>query len=117
MDKKQFQNWVLNFGQISSGVLLLLMLLFPVAVSVVFNLWPDPATMIPATITVVLLLAPWWPGECIGYMTTLGPGALYMSYITGNVSNLRVPATLGPISSPPGSAITLAGSSRAVAKA
>ena len=47
MDKKQFQNWVLNFGQISSGVLLLLMLLFPVAVSVVFNLWPDPATMIP----------------------------------------------------------------------
>ena len=99
MDKKQFQNWVLNFGQISSGVLLLLMLLFPVAVSVVFNLWPDPATMIPATITVVLLLAPWWPGECIGYMTTLGPGALYMAYITGNVSNLRVPATLGTISS------------------
>lgn len=27
----------------------------------------------------------------------MGPGALYMSYITGNVTNLRMPATVGTI--------------------
>ena len=32
-------------------------------------------------------------------MSVMGPGALYMSYITGNVTNLRMPATVGTINS------------------
>ena len=27
----------------------------------------------------------------------MGPGAMYMGYITGNISNLRMPATIGTI--------------------
>ena len=30
-------------------------------------------------------------------MSVMGPGALYLSYITGNVTNLRMPATIGTI--------------------
>ena len=37
--------------------------------------------------------------ETIGYMSVMGPGALYLSYITGNVTNLRMPATIGTINS------------------
>ena len=99
MDRKQFENWVHKFGMSTSAILLVLMIAFPVIVSAIFNIWPDSKTMIPAVLTIVLLLAPWWPGECFGYMTTMGPGALYMSYITGNVTNLRMPATIGTMNS------------------
>lgn len=99
MTDEKYTKWIHNFGMGSSAVLLLLMVSFPVVVSVVYGVWPDFATLIPAIITMVLMLAPWWPAECFGYMTTMGPGALYMSYITGNVTNLRMPATVGTINS------------------
>ncbi len=95
MTRDQFNKWVHRFGMGSSAVLLLLMCSFPVAISAVYGVWPDFKTLIPAIITLTLMLAPWWPAECFGYMTTMGPGALYISYITGNVTNLRMPATVG----------------------
>ena len=61
----------------------------------VYGVWPDFKMIIPGIITLTLILAPWWPAEYFGYMTTMGPGALYMSYTTGNVTNLRMPATVG----------------------
>mgnify|MGYP000320280186 CR=1 FL=1 len=48
-------------------------------------------------VAVVLFMAPYLPSETIGYMSVMGPGALYLSYITGNVTNLRMPATIGTI--------------------
>ena len=97
MDRKQFEKWVHKFGISSSAILLILMLAFPVTISAVYGVWPNFAQIWPAILSVILFLAPWWPGETIGYMTTMGPGALYMSYITGNVTNLRMPATVGTI--------------------
>lgn len=97
MDRKQFEKWVHKFGMSTSAILAVLMIAFPVSVSVIYGVWPNFGQIWPATLTVILFLAPWWPGETIGYMTTMGPGALYMSYITGNVTNLRMPATVGTI--------------------
>ncbi len=95
MDKKQFENWVHKFGMLSGTVLLILMVIFPILTSLVTGVWPDIPMILPAILSVTLMLAPWWPAECFGYMTTMGPGALYLSYITGNVTNLRMPATIG----------------------
>ena len=95
MDKKQFEKWVHNFGQASSFILLILMVAFPITVSAVYHQWPNFGQIWPGILTVILMLAPWWPGETIGYMPTMGPGALYQSYITGNVTALRMPATIG----------------------
>ena len=99
MTREQFTNWVHKFGISSSVILLLLMLGFPVAVSAVYGEWPEFSKLITAIITLIIVLAPWWPAEYFGYMTVMGPGALYMSYITGNVTNLRMPATVGTMHS------------------
>lgn len=99
MTKEKFERWVHNFGMGSSFILLVLMVAFPVIISAVYGVWPDFAAITPAIVTVFMILAPYWPGECIGYMTTMGPGALYLSYITGNVTNLRMPATIGTMNS------------------
>ena len=99
MEKKttDFTSWVHRFGISSSLVLLIGMSAFPVVISAVYGIWPNFRQIWPGIVAVILFMAPWWPGETIGYMSIMGPGALYMSYITGNVTNLRMPATVGTI--------------------
>lgn len=97
--REQFNRWVHRFGISSSLILFSLMSLFPVMLSSYYGYWPDMADTWPAFVAVVLFMAPWWPAETVGYMSVMGPGALYMSYITGNVTNLRMPATVGTINS------------------
>lgn len=97
--RESFNSWVHKFGISSSLFLFAAMSLFPVLVSVKYGFWPDLATSWPAYVAVILFMAPWWPAETIGYMSVMGPGALYMSYVTGNVTNLRMPATVGTINS------------------
>lgn len=94
-----YHSWVHRFGITSSLILFIAMTAFPIAVSTVYGLWPDFKLLWPGFIAVILFMAPYWPAETIGYMSVMGPGALYMSYITGNVTNLRMPATIGTINS------------------
>lgn len=94
-----FNDWVHKFGISSSLILLVLMSAFPVLISLYYGVWPNMTELWPAFIAVILFMAPWWPAETVGYMSIMGPGALYMSYITGNVTNLRMPATVGTINS------------------
>ena len=91
---KKFRRWVHNFGCSTSLFLFALMMLLPLLISMVYDLWPTFASLFPGCLSVTLMLSPWWPAETIGYMPIMGPGALYMSYITGNVTNLRMPVTV-----------------------
>ncbi|MDR1482801.1 MAG: hypothetical protein LBI74_09260 [Synergistaceae bacterium] len=95
--REEFNRWIHSFGVTSNAVLCAMMIGFPLAVSAYYNLWPSFKTLLPSFATVVLILAPYWPAELISYMPVMGPGSLYMSYITGNVTNLRMPVTIGTI--------------------
>lgn len=97
--REDFNKWIHKFGIISSVLLLVAMTAFPLVISMTYNLWPDMKVLWPGFVAVFLFMAPYWPAETIGYMPVMGPGALYMSYITGNVTNLRMPATVGTINS------------------
>ena len=99
MKQNGYQSWIHKFGIISSLLLFVGMTAFPIVVSAVYGIWPDFKTLWPGFVAVILFMAPYWPAETIGYMSVMGPGALYMSYITGNVTNLRMPATVGTINS------------------
>ena len=98
-NNKAFNSWVHKFGIGSSIVILLLMFSLPLSVSVVYDVWPKLAEIWPACVTLMLMMAPWFPGEIFGFMPIMGPGAIYMCYITGNVTNLRMPATVGTMNS------------------
>ncbi len=93
--RKNFTNWVYRFGITSSIILFVLMVLFPVTVSAVYGVWPKFSQIWPACIALFLMMIPWFPGESFGCMPIMGPGALYLSYVTGNVTNLRMPVTIG----------------------
>lgn len=97
--ESSYQKWIHKFGITSSLLLFVAMTAFPITASFVYGIWPDFKVLWPGFVAVILFMAPYWPAETIGYMSVMGPGALYMSYITGNVTNLRMPATVGTINS------------------
>lgn len=99
MKDQNFHSWVHRFGITSSLLLFVAMTAFPIVASAVYGIWPDFKALWPGFVAVILFMAPYWPAETIGYMSVMGPGALYVSYITGNVTNLRMPATVGTINS------------------
>ena len=73
--------------------------LFPIAVSAYFNAWPTWKQFFAAAIGVVPLY--WAVGivEAFSYMPMLGPGGSYLGFITGNMSNMKVPVALNAMDS------------------
>ena len=73
--------------------------LFPVMTSVYFDAWPTWDQFFAAAIGVVPLY--WAVGivEAFSYMPMLGAGGSYLGFITGNMSNMKVPVALNAMSS------------------
>ena len=89
-----YNAWIHRFGIGSSLVITVIMMAFPVGASVVFGIWPDWIAITPALISAVAWLAPYWISQTLGFVQSMGPGALYSSYVTGNTTNLKLPAIM-----------------------
>ncbi|MBR5601624.1 MAG: hypothetical protein IKW24_03255 [Clostridia bacterium] len=79
-----------HWGIIVGAVLLL----FPVVLSLVFGVFPNWGVLVKG----VLATAPmyWAVGivEIFTYVPMLGAGGTYLSFITGNISNLKLPCAI-----------------------
>ena len=75
----RYHRWIHRFGISTSLLLLLSMSLLPVTASRIFGIWPDFQALWPGFVAVILFMAPYLPSETIGYMSLMGPGALYLS--------------------------------------
>ena len=73
------------------------LLSFPVAVALIFNAAPDWNSLLLG----LLATAPmyWAVGlvETITYVPMLGAGGSYLSFVTGNISNLKLPCALNSL--------------------
>ena len=78
------------------GVMILLML-FPVSVAFIFGAAPDWGALVMG----LLATAPmyWAVGviETITFVPMLGAGGSYLSFVTGNISNLKLPCALNAL--------------------
>lgn len=72
----------------------LFIILFPIGAAIYFNAWPNPSELLNAAIGVVPIY--WATGfiEAFTYMPMLGAGGSYLGFITGNMSNLKVPVAI-----------------------
>lgn len=70
---------------------------FPIAVAIIFNAAPDWQGLVMG----LLATAPmyWAVGvvETITYIPMLGAGGAYLSFVTGNISNLKLPCALNAL--------------------
>ena len=73
--------------------------LFPIVSSIYFNAWPTFQQLLGAAIGVIPVY--WTVGvvEAFTYMPMLGAGGSYLAFITGNMSNLKVPVAINAMDS------------------
>ncbi len=81
-------------GRIWGVVLCLLIFAFPLAVSVVFKALPDWGALAKGLFATMPMY--WAVGlvEIFTYVPMLGAGGTYLSFVTGNISNLKLPCAI-----------------------
>ena len=81
-------------GRVWGFTLLVLILMFPTAVCLIFNVLPDWTALLKALIAVLPMY--WAVGivEIFTYVPMLGAGGAYLSFVTGNISNLKLPVAI-----------------------
>lgn len=90
-----YMNSVHRAGRIWNLSIMVLLLLFPIVCCVLFRVLPDWRGLFFG----LLATAPmyWAVGvvEVFTYIPMLGAGGSYLSFVTGNISNLKLPCALG----------------------
>lgn len=81
-------------GRIWGIIVCVIILLFPVAVALIFGAVPKWGPLAEAMVATLPMY--WAVGiiEVITYVPMLGAGGAYLSFVTGNISNLKLPCAL-----------------------
>ncbi len=81
-------------GRIWGFTLLVLILMFPTMLCVIFNVLPEWKALFKALLAVLPMY--WAVGivEIFTYVPMLGAGGAYLSFVTGNISNLKLPVAI-----------------------
>lgn len=84
-------------GRIWNIAVMFLLLSFPVAVAVIYKTAPDWGALVQGLISTAPLY--WVVGviETITFVPMLGAGGSYLSFVTGNISNLKLPCALNAL--------------------
>ena len=81
-------------GRAWGFTLLVLILMFPTLLCVIFNVLPEWSALFKALLAVLPMY--WAVGlvEVFTYVPMLGAGGAYLSFVTGNISNLKLPVAI-----------------------
>ena len=92
--KRDYIESVHFYGRIWVATGIFLMLMVPVAVCLYYNAWPEAQHVFKGLLGVAPIF--WTVGiiEVFTYAPMLGTGGTYLGFITGNLTNLKVPAAL-----------------------
>ena len=96
-DTKSYMDSVHRDGRIWNLGVMLLLIAFPICVAVIFGASPDWGALALG----LLATAPmyWTIGvvETFTYVPMLGAGGSYLSFVTGNIANLKLPCALNAL--------------------
>ncbi len=84
-------------GTIWNISMMILLIMFPIAVCLLFNASPDWEGVISGLIATAPMY--WAVGvvEVITFIPMLGAGGSYLSFVTGNISNLKLPCAINAL--------------------
>jgi hypothetical protein len=74
-----------------------LLMMFPVSIALIFRVAPDWGALLKGLIPTVAMY--WTVGaiETVTFVPMLGAGGSYLSFVTGNISNLKLPCALNAL--------------------
>lgn len=94
MKKQTYLESVHTYGRIWGLSLFVLVLMFPIAVGIIFNALPNWNALLGGLLAILPMY--WAVGvvEMFTYVPMLGAGGAYLSFVTGNIANLKLPCAL-----------------------
>ncbi len=99
MKEKSYRDQVHTVGRIWMMCAMVILLAVPVAISIRYGAWPNFAQLMAGLLAVLPMF--WAVGviEVITYVPMLGTGGSYLGFVTGNLTNLKVPCALNAMES------------------
>ena len=86
-----------TWGRIWTVAALVVFLLVPVAFSIHLNAWPKAEYFFKGLASVAIIFYPTGIIEVISYAPLLGAAGTYLSFVTGNIANLKLPCTMSAL--------------------
>lgn len=92
--KKGYMDKIHTWGTVWNYAALLVMFIVPLGVSIAYKVWPDPSAL--GKVLGVLIPLYWTTAiiEVCTYVPMIGAGGTYLCFVTGNISNLKLPCGL-----------------------
>ena len=89
-----YMDSVHHYGRIWGIIVGVVLLLFPIALSLIFGVFPNWSVLLKGVIATAPMY--WAVGivEIFTYVPMLGAGGTYLSFVTGNISNLKLPCAI-----------------------
>ncbi len=92
-----FDKSIHRFGAWSSLVIYVMMMGIPILISYMCGYFPDFSALASPLTTLLILMLAAQACELVAFPPMFGPGALYMCYVTGNVTQLKIPSLLAAL--------------------
>ena len=90
---KSYMDKVHTWGRISCVLSLVFFICIPLAISIHFNVWPS-LSVIGKGLASLLIFFVTGIVEVVAYSPMLGAGGTYLSFVSGNIMNLKMPCAL-----------------------
>ncbi|MBU1094716.1 MAG: hypothetical protein KKH01_09690 [Firmicutes bacterium] len=91
---KTYQDQLHSEGRIWMLGALALFISVPLTISLVTGIWPTFAKFLPGFIATAAIFWPVTTIEVFTFTPMLGTGSSYLAFVTGNLTNMKVPAAL-----------------------
>ncbi|MCL2507799.1 MAG: hypothetical protein FWF05_01345 [Oscillospiraceae bacterium] len=91
---KSYSDKVHTWGRIWSVSALCALLSVPLLICVHMDVWPPMSGILKGLASVIPLYWTTSIAEVISYSPMLGAGGMYLSFVTGNIANLKLPCAL-----------------------
>ncbi|MGB4661417.1 MAG: hypothetical protein WBI07_19755 [Mobilitalea sp.] len=94
MRKKSYDDMTHFYGQIWIWTAIVLLLCVPISICIYYDAWPGWSPVLKGMLGVAPIF--WTVGtiEVITFTPMLGTGGSYLGFVTGNLTNLKVPSAL-----------------------
>ncbi|MBR6567381.1 MAG: hypothetical protein IKK60_01890 [Clostridia bacterium] len=90
---KNYMDKVHTYGRVSCVLSLIFFLCIPLAISLHFNVWPSLSVVGKGLASLIIFFVTGIV-EVVAYSPMLGAGGTYLSFVSGNIMNLKMPCAI-----------------------
>lgn len=90
---KNYMDRIHTYGRVSCVLSLIFFLCVPLAISLHFNVWPSLSVVGKGLASLIIFFVTGIV-EVVAYSPMLGAGGTYLSFVSGNIMNLKMPCAI-----------------------